>query len=198
MNLKALEKFLPEGGLNYVEDWLKGTSVVIKLKNSRKTKLGDYIFLRERGIHQITIDRELKPEAFFFVLTHEIAHLLVHEIYPKRLKSHGNEWKLIFGKLLVDSVGIYNENLKPAILRHAAKPKANLVSDQLIRTQLFLEEEEAGRILDNLGENQKFRLGKRIFQKVEKRKIRYLCREIKTGKLYLVNGQAVIDEIIEE
>jgi len=83
-------------------------------------------------------------------------------------------------------------------LRHAAKPKANLVSDQLIRTQLFLEEEEAGRILDNLGENQKFRLGKRIFQKVEKRKIRYLCREIKTGKLYLVNGQAVIDEIIEE
>ena len=198
MNLEPLEKYLPHGGMDYAEKWLEGTSVVLKLKRSRKTKLGDYIFLKEKGTHQITIDRELKPEAFFFVLTHEIAHLLVHENYPKRMKSHGKEWKIIFGKLLMESVHVYNQELQPFILNHAANPKANLISDQNIRAKLFLEEGEAGRILENLKENQKFRIGKRIFQKGQKRKIRYICRETGTGKLYLVNGQAIIDEIIDE
>jgi len=198
MDLMPLKKYLPPGGMAYVEKWLEGVNLILKLKRSRKTKLGDYIFLRDRGVHQITIDRELKPEAFFFVLTHEIAHLLVHENYPEKMKSHGKEWKGVFGKLLMESTEVYSEDLKPVILKHAASPKANLISDRRIRTKLFLEENESGRILENLEENQKFRLGKRIFQKGEKRKIRYICKEAKTGKLYLVNGQAIIDEIIEE
>lgn len=198
MNLNLLNKYLPEGGIDFVEKWLEGTGLVLKLKSSRKTKLGDYIFLREKGVHQITIDKELKPEPFFFVLTHEIAHLMVHEKYSKRMKSHGKEWKEIFGRLLVESVEVYNQDLKPFILKHAASPKANLVSDQNIRQKLFLKEGEAVRMLENLSENQKFRIGKRIFQKGKKRKIRYLCKEDGTGKLYLVNGQAIIDEIIEE
>jgi len=198
MNLKPLEKYLPHGGMDYVEEWLGGINLILKLKRSRKTKLGDYIFLKEKGIHQITVDRELKPEAFFFVLTHEIAHLLVHENYPKRMKSHGKEWKDTFGRLLKESIDVYNRDLQPFILNHATNPKANLISDRHIRTKLFLEEGEAERILENLKENQKFRIGKRIFRKGEKRKIRYICRETGTGKLYLVNGQAIIDEIIDE
>jgi len=193
-----LEKYLPQGGLIHVEKWLNEINLILKLKPSRKTKLGDYIFLRDKNIHQITLDRELKPEAFFFVLTHEIAHLLVHENYPEKLKSHGKEWKETFGKLLIESIDVYNQESQPFILKHAIRPTANLISDPHIRTRLFLEEGDAERILENLKENQKFRLGKRIFQKGEKRKIRYLCKEAKTGKLYLVNGQAIIDEIIEE
>ena len=198
MNLSPLEKFLPENASQFLYQWLETKPVIIKIKSNRKSKLGDYKFLRETKSHQITINRDLKPEAFFFVLTHEIAHLLVRSTYSHNVKSHGVEWKQTFGQLLVESLDVYSGELQPLILKHARNPKASMAADKNLRQLLFMEEEQIGYLVENLKDNQKFRLGKRIFEKGAKRKIRYICKEIPTGKMYWVSGQAIVDEILAE
>lgn len=198
MNLKPLENQLPDKALNYVREWLAGSNVAITLKKSRKSKLGDYRYLHHSDSHHITIDKELSPEAFFFVLTHEIAHLHVRKIFRNRIKPHGEEWKTVFGKLLIESLKIYSPEIQSHIVRHAKSPKANLTADPNLWKRLFLANSDSEMSLENLYSDQRFRLGNRFFQKGEKRKIRYICKEITTGKRYLINGQAIVDEIINE
>lgn len=198
MKPDLLKNYLPPGAMPYISDWLEGVGIVIKIKNSRRTKLGDYKFDMKSGIHQISIDKELQADAFFFVLTHEIAHLKVNQTFGRKVKSHGTEWKITFGKMLVETLEIYPENLKPFILNHARSPKASVGADKFLFQKLFLHEDHRDRLVENMSENQKFRIGKRVFERGSKRKIRYLCRELKTGRLFLVNGQAIVDEIIKE
>lgn len=195
--MKDIESCLPAGALHFVKEWVGKENLVIKIRDTRKTKLGDYKFFKETGSHQITVNNGISPEAFFFVLTHEVAHLKVMTGFPRTAKSHGAEWKITFGRLLLESLEIYPEELRPVIFRHARNPKASLSADRLLENGLFSTGEDDSRRIENLSENQKFRLGKRIFERGKKRKIRYLCREIQTGKLYTVSGSAVADEIFE-
>lgn len=197
MNLNSLDPFLPSGALTFIEKWLEDVNVVIQLKNERRTKLGDYRYQRDPQVHQISIGKNLAPEAFFFVLTHEIAHLKVHKKFGPKAKSHGSEWKFIFGEMLRESVEIYKESQKE-IIQHAKKPRASVGADKNLFQKMFLKESQWGNMVENLTENQKFRIGKRVFQRGSKRKIRYICKELKTGRVFLVNGQAIVDEIINE
>lgn len=197
MNLKSLDPFLPTGALIFIEKWLEDVHVVIKLKNERRTKLGDYRFNHHPHLHQISVGKNLAPEAFFFVLTHEIAHLKVQKKFGSKAKSHGMEWKFIFGEMLRESIEIYKES-RNEIIQHAKRPKASVGADKELFQTLFLKKDQLGNIVENLTENQKFRIGKRVFQRGSKRKIRYICKELKTGRMFLVNGQAIVDEIINE
>lgn len=195
--MKDFESHLPEGAADFVKDWVGEADLVIKIRNTRKTKLGDYKFLKELNSHEITVNSGISSEAFFFVLTHEIAHLLVRVNYPRAVKSHGVEWKNTFRQLLLESMQIYPEQMRLVIFSHARNPKASLHADRLLQKGLFQTEHDESKQIENLAENQKFRLGKRIFEKGKKRKIRYLCKEIQTGKLYTVSGSAIADEIFE-
>ncbi len=198
MKLESLEKFLPADALTYVEHWLEDVHVIIKIKNARRTKLGDYRFDHLSKQHQITIDHSLKPEAFFFVLTHEIAHLKVQKLFGSKAKSHGIEWKTTFGNMLEESVKIYSEETQLSIFSHARNPRASVGADKYLFRQLFVGENQREKLVENMEDNQKFRIGKRVFQRGSKRKIRYICKELNTGRLFLVNGQAIVDEIISE
>lgn len=198
MKSKHFELYLPEGALIFIKQWVREENLAIKVRNSRKTKLGDYRFLKELNAHQITINADISPEAFFFVLTHEIAHLLVRTQFKTNVKSHGTEWKSTFGKLLMTSLEIYPKEMRAAVFRHAQNPRATLNADRILHKILFqTEEADSPKRIENLLEKQKFRLGNRIFEKGKKRKIRYLCKEILTGKLYTVSGSAVADEIFD-
>ncbi|HUH35041.1 MAG TPA: hypothetical protein VL022_04340 [Moheibacter sp.] len=196
MNQNSLENFLPKDAIHYIHQWLKDEPIRLKVLPSRKTKLGDYRYLINEQKHQITLDGNLKPDAFFFVFTHEIAHMMVYNQFKNRVLSHGKEWQLMFGKMLLESIEIYPKNLRPYIYRHALKPKASVGADRLLNQHLFVDPTDWDKWVEKLPYGQKFRLGKRIYIRGEKQKIRYICREVKTNKLYLVNGQAVVDEII--
>lgn len=198
MNLKGLEKFIPPNSMHFIEKWLKDESILIRALPARKTKLGDYKFLRNQNRHQITMDGTLDPIAFFFVLTHEIAHLHVYNQFKGKVSPHGEEWKQAFGKLLIESLDVYPNDFKPFIHRHAFNPKASVGADKQLQRKMFMNEEDLNKMVERLREGQKFRLGNRIFERGEKRKIRYLCKEVKSNRYFLVKGQAVVDEIISE
>lgn len=198
MKFNSLQKHIPQNSLHFVEGWLEKESVHIKIKSARRTKLGDYRFDKNNQIHHISVDGTLNFAAFFFVLTHEIAHLKVKNLYPTGIKSHGQEWKHVFGEMLRESINAYGEELQPHILKHALNPKAAVGADRNLHRVLFLANVCPNKMVENVKERQRFRIGKRIFERGQKRKIRYICKETRTGKLYLVSGQAIVDEIISE
>lgn len=196
MNLTALENHLPKDAFPFVERWLDKNPLLLKILPTRKTKLGDYRFLREYNQHQITIDGNLNPQAFFFVLTHEIAHLLVYKQFKNRVMAHGDEWKLQFGTLLLESIEVYSKELRIHIYNHALRPKASVGADRNLHQLLFLKKEQWNHLVENLNQGQHFILANKVLEKGEKRKTRYLCKDIRTQKLYLVNGQALVEKII--
>lgn len=195
MSLTKLENYLPEGALSHVEKWINDQSLNIHITRNRKTKLGDYKYLPTENLHQITINGDLTPEAFFFVLTHEIAHFHIKLFHKRKVKPHGTEWKRLFGALLIESVTVYNEDIQPFIANHAQNAKASVGADRLLYGVLF--ENPYQKKVEDLFDKQKFRIGNKVFERGKKQKIRYICRELRTGRKYSVSGLAIIDEILE-
>ena len=75
MSVSVLEKFLPENALPYLKIWFGSYPCHLKITKNRNSKLGDYRKLPDKS-HQITVNGTLEPQLFFFVLTHELAHLI--------------------------------------------------------------------------------------------------------------------------
>ena len=133
MSISVLEKYLPENTLPYLKAWFGDFTIHIKITRARNSKLGDYRKMPDKS-HQITINSTLQPPLFFFVLTHELAHLLAFANFGGRISPHGAEWKNTFTKMLSESVEIYPEDLKPIIRKFSKSPKANfMASPDLVR-----------------------------------------------------------------
>ncbi|MEF9480208.1 hypothetical protein OWR28_23140 [Chryseobacterium sp. 1B4] len=91
------------------------------------------------------------------MLTHELAHLIAFEKYGRRISPHGNEWKETFRNMLLESLEIYDEELRPIIIKFSKSPKANfMASPDLVRyfhtekqddTLQFIEELKKGEFL---------------------------------------------------
>ena len=102
MSIQSLEKYLPQNTLLYLRKWFSDYSIHIKVTRNRNSKLGDYRKLRDNS-HEISINSTLAPQLFFFVLTHELAHLIAFEKFGRRIAPHGNEWKHTFREMLLES-----------------------------------------------------------------------------------------------
>ena len=196
MNLEQLHPYLPDSAEFFVEKWISPYPLTLKITRSRQTKLGDYRKLRPQNRHQITVNGDLNPEAFFFVLTHEIAHMIIYAQYKYGdVAPHGKEWKFIFGELLKESVRIYTSANQPYILKHANAPKASVGADSDISRYLINDLSSTQDYLEDLEIGSTFLLSKKIFIKGEKRKLRYICCEVKTKKNYLINATALVEKI---
>ena len=132
--------------------------------------------------HQITINGTLEPELFFFVFTHEIAHLVAfHE--KKNILPHGKEWKATFQKMLLESISIYSEELKPLILNFAKNPKANFMSSPELVKYFDSEHSDNKAYVEDLPIGEKFIYQTDIYQIEEKKK--NLIQKIKSDFLTL-------------
>ncbi|XJR84307.1 SprT-like domain-containing protein [Elizabethkingia anophelis] len=110
MSLQVLQKYLPEGAIFFIEKWLKPYSCHIRITKKRNSKLGDYRY-RSGETQQISINGDLEPQLFFFVLTHEIAHLITFSA-DRKILPHGKEWKICYRNLLLESLNIYEEDFR--------------------------------------------------------------------------------------
>ena len=196
MNLEQLNPYLPDNALIFIEQWIKNHPLTLKITRNRLTKLGDYRKINVPKRHQITINGDLNTYAFFFVFTHEIAHMITYSHYSHHeILPHGKEWKLIFGKLLVESLSVYPKELQGYILHHAKSPKASVGADSNISKYLINDSKEHEDYLEDLEIGSFFKLGQKIYCKNEKRKLRYICTEIKTHKKYLINATAIVEKL---
>ena len=196
MNLEQLISYLPINADLFVRNWLENHFVTLKITQRRETKLGDYRKLLASNRHQITVNGDLNPYAFFFVFTHEVAHLKTFVQFDSRtINPHGKEWKTIFGTLLIESIHVDPDELTPYILHHAKHPKASLGADINVSKFIIADKNPTQTYLEDLEDGTVFSIGKRVFQKESKRKLRYLCLELKSKKKYLISATATVNKL---
>lgn len=184
MSILSLEKYLPQNTLHYLKVWFADYYIHIKITRNRNSKLGDYRKLPDNS-HEITINSTLVPELFFFVLTHELAHLIAFEKYGRRISPHGNEWKVTFRQMLLQSIDVYNENLRPLIVNFSRSPKANfMASPELVKYFHVEKQDDALIFIEKLQKGDFFiyRNEKYLLEGLIKKN--YLCKNLATGRKY--------------
>lgn len=195
MSVTLLEKYLPPQSLPYLKDWFGSHRIHIKITRGRSTKLGDYRKMQD-GSHQITLNSTLQPHLFFFVLTHELAHLIAFDRFAGRITAHGTEWKKIFGEMLQDSISVYAEDLQPIIFRFSQSPRASfMASPELVRYFHIEDYEDESSYVDDLGLQDRFIYRKKTYIIEQKLKKNYICVELETGKKYIFKPLARVQKI---
>lgn len=193
MPAHILEKFLPENALPFLKEWFGNYNCHLKITRNRNSKLGDYRKMPDNS-HQITINGTLEPQLFFFVLTHELAHLIAFEKYGRRISPHGQEWKQTFREMLLESLEVYQEDLKLIIKKFSKSPKANfMASPELVK--YFHKEEDGFYYIENLEIGERFTFRKETYIIKEKIKKRYLCKNLSNGKQYLFKSVSKVEKL---
>lgn len=195
MSILILEKYLPENTLPHLKKWFGGHVIHIKITKERNSKLGDYRKMPDKS-HQITINSTLQPQLFFFVLTHELAHLVAFDQYGYRISPHGAEWKNTFRIMLLESLSIYADDLKGIILKFSKSPKANfMASPDLVRYFRIEDYEDESSYIEDLSVGNTFKYKKQIYLIEEKRKKNYLCTNLDTTKKYIFKPLARVEKL---
>ena len=195
-----LLNFIPISAHSMINQLLVNDNLVIKVKNERKTKHGDYREL-PNGKHQITINANLNSYRFLITLIHEIAHFEAYNKFGRFIKPHGKEWKQTFQHLMLPFLRpeIFPMELLPLLAKHFKNPKASSDTDaQLALALKQFDESNDKTFVFEVPLGQAFKLyNNRVFKKGNKRRKRFECVEVKTGKLYLFNPNAEV-ELLEE
>ena len=125
-----LQEYISQDSLPQVLKLLEHDNLVIKIKNERKTRHGDYMRL-PNGKHQITINSNLNEYRFLITLIHEIAHFEAYKTYGKFIKPHGIEWKRTFQHLMLPFLNpnIFPKEILPLLAKHFKNPKASSDTD---------------------------------------------------------------------
>lgn len=192
--------FIPVAAKEKLGDLLQQEPVLIKVVKRRRTKHGDYRKLPS-GLIQITINESENPFRFLITLLHEIAHHLAFQDHGFRIAPHGREWKSTFSRIaqpfLIPS--IFPSPLLEVLQHHLKNPKAS--SDTDIQLGLALKSFDPSthkKAIFELPVKAKFKLENgRVFQKGIKQRKRYLCTELSSGKAYLFQPTAEVDQIEE-
>lgn len=194
MSIQSLEKYLPNNTLQYLKIWFLDHYIHIKITRNRNSKLGDYRKLPDNS-HEITINSTLSPQLFFFVLTHELAHLIAFEKYGRRISPHGNEWKEIFRLMLLESLEVYEEELRPIITKFSKSPKANfMASPDLVKYFHIEKQDDTLQFIEELqkGEYFMYRNEKYLLEGLIKKN--YLCKNLATGRKYSFKPLARVEK----
>ncbi|WP_431136571.1 SprT-like domain-containing protein [Psychroserpens mesophilus] len=196
----TLQTYIPNKAIPQVLELLKHDHLVVKVKQERKTRHGDYKRL-PNGRHQITVNSNLNTYRFLITLLHEIAHFEAYKRFGKTIKPHGIEWKKTFQHLMLPFLNpeIFPVEILPLLAKHFRSPKAS--SDTDIQLAYALKQFDAPNdktFIFELPLHSTFKLyNGRVFKKGKKRRTRYECVEIKTGRLYVFNPNAEV-ELLDE
>lgn len=188
--LEALRDFLPEGSFELVVAYINKYKVHLTVTKARRSVLGDYRHPFRGATHRITVNGNLNKYEFLITLLHELAHLLTFEQFANRVEAHGKEWKSLYSGLLIDFVQhkIFPPEIEKALQKSIINPSAtaNGESALLLVLRQYERKPDGSVLLQELPLNSLFKTRDgRVFQKNEKLRKRFSCREIKTGLIYL-------------
>ena len=121
---------IPLGSLEYVKGLLYNQNILIKLKNNRKTKHGDFSVKKDFSV-EITINSDMNPFRFLITLLHEISHFFVYQDFGFKTKPHGFQWKSKFKELLIPVINnkVFPDDILSPLAKYAINPKASTDTD---------------------------------------------------------------------
>ena len=199
-NKAILLKYLPEGAVEDIFDYLYNNKIHFKIVNDRKTKLGDYRWPQHHiRYHQITINGGLNPYAFLFVLLHEIAHHATYLNHQTSVHPHGPEWQAQYRILLRShlGLGLFPPDVEQAIAQYCSSLPLKATAEQAVMNLLWHYDSNynssSQTLLKDLPIGTQFQTtdGRR-FRSIEKRRTCYKCLSLDEDRLYLVHGDAKV------
>lgn len=162
------------------------------------TKLGDYRFDPQIRKHIITINNDLNPFAFLITYLHEVAHLVTHDEFGRKVKPHGNEWKNNFKQVCQP---ILKEEIFPgpvlmSLDNYLQNPKASSCSDPILFQVLRQFNQPNGHVLlKQLLPGDLFEFQGNQYKYEEKKRTRMICTRIISGRKYLIPQLAEVKRI---
>ena len=186
---------VPVQAKNQVEQLLKHSKVSIQITKKRKTKHGDFR-KNHNGTSVITLNKTSNPYRFLITLLHEMAHLKVSQAVSYRIKPHGVEWKNAYRATLLPFLNptVFPEPLCRLLAAHMKNPKASTDRDfALVMALKKYDPPTSSLPIFELTDGQIFQLENgRKFIKLKKRRTRFECQELDSGRIYLFSAHAEV------
>ena len=197
---QVFEKFVPKAAVDYCNKLYETMAFEFKVTKSRRTKLGDFRFRPDKKKSTITVNNDLNPYAFLVTYLHEVAHLMTFQKFGNRVSPHGNEWKQEF--ISISEPMLTKEVFPPPVLNSLAnyfkRPKAGSCSDPELYNALRQFDITGKAVsLQEISNRQPFVFHDKTFIRLEKKRTRWVCEEIKTKRKYLIAGIAEV-ELLED
>ena len=197
---ETLIKYLPEEVVPLVESIIKENNIHFSITPNRKSKAGDYRSPHAGKSHRISINGSLNKYAFTITFFHEYAHLLVWNNYKNKVLPHGNEWKMIFSKMLSKLLSnkLFPNKLSIAVTNYSINPKASTYSDIFLAQELKKYDEKSIflKTLLNIETGKLFKLDNgRTFIRGEMKRTRIWCKEQGTNAMYSFNPSIDVIEL---
>ena len=194
-----LDQYLPAASRKYCLNLALQYSFQIKVVAPRTTKLGDYRFHPRHQTHSITINENLNPYEFLVVYLHEVAHCVTTLQHGIRVRPHGKEWKRNFQNLIEPLLSSkwLPQDITEALGRHLLAPKAASCIDVFLTATLRKYNAPNELVaLQEISENADFSFRGRQFRRQDLRRTRIKCRDLITGKLYLISKLAQVSPVV--
>ncbi len=194
--IAIFDKYVPKVFSPVLADLLLASNVSFKVVKSRKTKLGDFRMSQIVKQPIITINRDLNQYSFLITSLHEFAHYHTFQKYGNSVLPHGKEWKEAFRILLLPVInsGQLPKDIETALMSSLVNTKASSCSDLPLSRTLhrYNNSVSSEYRLEELPKNATFALNNRFFLKLNKRRTRYECKELSSGKIFLVHALATV------
>ncbi len=193
--MQTLAAYLPENTFEPVVQYVHHYKVHLTVTKKRKSVLGDY---RHSGMHgdnhRISVNGNLNKYEFLITLLHELAHLLTYEQYKNKVDPHGKEWKANYSGLLTDFVQrkVFPTDIEQALQKSILNPSAtaNGETELMLGLRSYNATQKLGFVNITVLPDEAFFATEdgRIFKKIGKRRKRFQCIEINTGKHYIFSA----------
>ena len=195
---EVFRRFVPEAAVAYCNKLYQRLNFEFKVKKARNTKFGDYRIHFDSGKQTITINNDLNPYAFLVTYLHEVAHLIAFNQYGRTIQPHGKEWKQCFRDvskpMLLES--IFPAPVLNALVKYLKNPKASSCSDPALYQVLRqFDSQETKLLLQDIPVGQLFVFNGKQFIKLEKKRTRSVCKEVKTKRKYSISELADVQRI---
>lgn len=193
-----LAEYLPESTVDQVYDSIIKNGIQLRISRARNTKLGDYRPAANGKPPRISINHNLNPYEFLITFVHELAHHYTFVQFGRRHYPHGAEWKENYQKLMADYINrnIFPAEIETALYQHLYVSNAANGSETELKRLLRTYDQapdDGSVLLETLPQGQTFIIPDgRVFQKMEKRRKRFLCRCITDDRNYLFSPLAMV------
>lgn len=196
---EILKSYIPPGAYAYTMELVRRLGVHLRIVNARKTKLGDFR-VHPNGKAVITVNAVPNPYLFLITLIHEMAHQVAHAKYGRSIRPHGVEWKRIYRDLMLPLIHpeVFPEDLIGVVARHFINPRAAYGADPglVMALRKYDPQQTRLRSVCELEEGEAFRCSRnRIYRRGERRRTRYMCKELVSGKVFLFPSHIEVEPV---
>lgn len=187
---------IPKASHELIKKLIDSENLTIKVVKTRKTKHGDFRSLKNRKF-QITLNKIDNKYRFLITLVHELAHFKVFQSFGNSVNPHGTEWKKTYKFLMLPFLNnlIFPEDVLRHLALHMINPPATTDSDLNLVVALQKHDliDDKKMFLFEIPEKSIFiHNSSKLFVKLYKRRKRYICKELSSGKKYLFSPVARI------